>query len=907
MKGMGKFDSDISHGSGPVLDNAPTVRTSTPVVLGSYVLISHTGSSGIGDRHLALWGVDEGIDQLREMLCVNPDVAREPLFIARFFEQGRTLARMSLPHTARVLDIGWEGATPFIVTEHIPGRSLEWFLYKVKPGDQPLVLWIFSEILRCLVHLHSDRDRAPIICGDLRPETIRLARSGDVKLMLFGETVSGIQNKGTLNRIFSTGGNYIAPEMVDGGQADRRADIFSVGATLKRAIQASFGTAGDAHWPLRGVAAEITAAVEKACAVDPRDRYQEAGEFRKDIQDVLAEFGAHNGPELLASRIEKIGSAEFAAEEARIKELVRAGIVAWDRVRSQDPDASTEMEPGSLVDNRYRIIRLIGEGGMGSVFEAEHTGLMKRVAIKVLKPDAATDPEVSERFRREARSMALLDHDGIVRVTDFGQTRDDRLYLAMELVSGITLRDDYAENPLADTRRIFSIVSGLCDALDVAHKSGVVHRDLKPENVLIDQDGNPRIMDFGIATLVDDNKTRLTTTGHVCGTVDYMSPEQIRKLELDGRSDLYSLGIILYEGLTGVTPFEGCNIVQTLQRIVDFDPKKPSEMAPDRNLPGFVDDFVMKAISKLPEDRFPDASGMKQALKEVLERLDAAADEQYEESEPDESAQPEDTALYAKDEASEAGASGRLPSLRHAPEKNKVRRLYAVYTIAVIVLVILAYFIFGPKDEQEVSEQVAALSPENTLPAPLVSQKSKPAEKEFRKSPVTPEKPARVEKSLKRAAEPAEKVSGTYERVSGTPVKKVSGTHDRVSGTTSDIREVPAGDVDYAAMAREALRAGSWARAEELYGKIAGSGSGPDAWYGLGRARFERGNVKGSINALGRALASKNDFHRARNLLGHAYLAMGKRHLAEKAWKKVLEMDPGNREAQKSLAALGGE
>ncbi|TNF35594.1 MAG: serine/threonine protein kinase, partial [Deltaproteobacteria bacterium] len=216
---------------------------------------------------------------------------------------------------------------------------------------------------------------------------------------------------------------------------------------------------------------------------------------------------------------------------------------------------------GHVLDGKYTLISKLGEGGMGSVYLAEQTSMGREVAIKVLRREFSQNRMAIKRFLREARAASKLAHPNTITVYDFGQSNDGLLYLVMERLSGRPLGDILDDEGRMTPERTVHILAQVCDSLSEAHAHGITHRDLKPENIFIEQKvGNPdfvKVLDFGIAKMQGDDSTQATATGMICGTPSYMSPEQAMGRDIDGRSDIYALGILLFEMLTDEKPFEG--------------------------------------------------------------------------------------------------------------------------------------------------------------------------------------------------------------------------------------------------------------------------------------------------------------------------------------------------------------
>ncbi|MGW1593201.1 Stk1 family PASTA domain-containing Ser/Thr kinase [Streptomyces sp. NPDC002343] len=256
---------------------------------------------------------------------------------------------------------------------------------------------------------------------------------------------------------------------------------------------------------------------------------------------------------------------------------------------------------GQVLDGRYRVDARIAAGGMATVYRALDTRLDRVLALKVMHPALAADGAFVERFIREAKSVARLDHPNVVQVFDQG-TDGSYVYLAMEYIAGCTLRDVLRERGAVQPRAALDILEPVLAALGAAHRAGFVHRDMKPENVLIGDDGRVKVADFGLVRSVD---TVTSTTGAVLGTVSYLAPEQIENGTTDPRVDVYACGVVLYEMLTGAKPFSGQSPAQVLYQHLHADVPPPSALVP--GLPGALDELVASATARAPEPRPEDA------------------------------------------------------------------------------------------------------------------------------------------------------------------------------------------------------------------------------------------------------------------------------------------------------------
>lgn len=256
---------------------------------------------------------------------------------------------------------------------------------------------------------------------------------------------------------------------------------------------------------------------------------------------------------------------------------------------------------------RYLLLERLGEGGMGLVYKAQDP-LGRTVALKTMRPELRDQPELLKRFQREARVAASLDHPNIVTVFEVGE-HDGCHYLSMQFVEGMPL-DGVLRAGRLPLQTVAKLISQAAAALDYAHRKGVVHRDIKPQNILIDQEQWLRITDFGIARLVDGSV--YTATGFLVGTPEYMSPEQAEGHHVDGRSDIYSLGIVLYEMVTGMVPFHTPSPVSTALKHVQEAPPPPRQARPD--LPPAVEQVIMRALAKHPAARYQTAAELAREL-----------------------------------------------------------------------------------------------------------------------------------------------------------------------------------------------------------------------------------------------------------------------------------------------------
>jgi len=287
---------------------------------------------------------------------------------------------------------------------------------------------------------------------------------------------------------------------------------------------------------------------------------------------------------------------------------------------------------GRTLNHRYMVEDKIGEGGFGAVFRGKQIATGREVALKILHPHNVHDETIVARFRREAEACSKLRDPHTVTTYDFDETPDGILYLAMELLRGRALHHlQKAEGPLGATR-VLRILDQVAASLSEAHANGIVHRDMKPENVFIESRGGEdhvKVLDFGIAKVMSDDRQvpALTAVGQTLGTLEFMSPEQLRGQKLDGRSDIYALGMMAYEMLTGKLPFQSA---KTPIDIINFhmktDAPPPSRLADNVAIPAAVDGIIVKMVQKDREDRFANANALREEIARAQRSMDRTPD-----------------------------------------------------------------------------------------------------------------------------------------------------------------------------------------------------------------------------------------------------------------------------------------
>lgn len=380
---------------------------------------------------------------------------------------------------------------------------------------------------------------------------------------------------------------------------------------------------------------------------------------------------------------------------------------------------------GQRIDGRYVIEKILGQGGMGVVYKGIHEVLEKPVAIKVLKPEVSQDEKVIARFKREARAASAIGSPHICDVSDFGTLEDGSTYFVMEMLDGPALSKCMKRGAPMETARVLKIGAQLCDALGAAHARGIVHRDLKPDNVHLVKHGNDdefvKVLDFGIAKVASTTETKLTQAGQVFGTPHYMSPEQCAGHEVDHRTDIYALGVMLYEMACGKVPFDAGNLMGLLTKHIYEQPIPPHELSLPVEVPPGLEAIILKCLSKKPASRY-----------QTMEELKADLDAQAEGTTPGAVMSALDRSLPAIPADAYTSMDDGEPPPRAVKTSSGLILGVATPLIALCAFGV-AYFVF-PGDEPTSSDTIAVDDPAPPDPDPDVDPDPEPDSE-----PVAPE------------------------------------------------------------------------------------------------------------------------------------------------------------------------
>jgi len=894
-----------------------------PRSFGRYTLIANLAQGGMGALYLACQG-DHGMEKLCVIKTVLPNLADKE-YVARFRDEAKVVVKLSHGNLVPVFDAGMAGGLGglemYLAMDYVDGKDLRavWNRCAKKGIAFPVDVAVFiaANLCRGLHHAHSV-SKLKLVHRDVSPPNILLSFFGEVKLTDFGLASSTLKTEKTAPGVVYGKVSYMSPEQARGETLDGRTDLYAVGIILWELLTGRQLFPQSEHKLIERVrdpsieppstyaprvAPGLDAIVMKALAKDKTLRFADCEAFRA----ALAGFLAQTAPTTDAARVSSFllqlfegeieddrtqrqrmleEAGKWAAEHAAAKPkqaVVEGGkqnLSQAETVSLQPPkDAADKTPPGTLaaknaddgiigtyIDGKYLIKRLIGEGGMGLVYEAEHVEIGRRVAVKVLHAMYTRQTEVVARFRSEARAATRIGHPHIIDVFDSGTTVEGAVYFVMEYLEGRDLSQLVEATGPLPAQRAIAIAREICQALMAAHKAGILHRDLKPENVfLIERDGKHdfvKVLDFGIAKTMEavtDRVGRLTNPGVAMGTPEYMAPEQAAGLQIDARADVYAIGAILYEMLSGRPPHEGAHIMEVLTRKATVAPTPLSVLRPD--VPRDLESLVMRTLAISPELRPQSMLSMSQELG----KLSGATPTQE---------QP----LVITD---------RVP-------RNKTPYV-AAGLLATAVVVGVTWW--------GVSKMGATPVP---VRQPIAGAAVLPST-----ASATAEHPAKAEPMVFAPTAISSPTPNTQ-----LPTKVITVEKPVV------LKPAPAGDGKSSAplappspalalaearrllgKAKEATVAERYAEAEDLYNRVRGTGlERGAALTGLAEVAFQRGQYPEAVRAAHRAIESGGGVA-AKMVLGNSYFKLGKYDDAILQYREVLQSDAGHREARANLAA----
>jgi eukaryotic-like serine/threonine-protein kinase len=545
------------------------------ILVRRYEVLERLGQGGMGTVYKVQ---DLELDRVVALKTIRPDLASNASALRRLKQETLLTRQIAHRNVIRVFDLGVSEGLRFITMEFVEGNDLKSVLELKKKLPVDKALEILTQIVQGLVAAHGE----DVVHRDLKPQNILLSNDGRVRIVDFGLARSfadtGITHTGT---ILGTP-TYMAPEQALGKQGDVRSDIFSFGViafemlsgalpypnqTLSESLLSR--TRGQAR-PIEDFAPETPAwlarIVMRCLEREPQNRYATAGDLEAD---------------LLAREV-----CPF----------------------SVTPLSATSLAPGTMIGTRYRIEADAGEGGMGKVYRALDLELQRTVALKVVKPELANNSGILDQLKHEISIASQISHKNVLRVHDMGETSGLR-YVSMAWADGEDLASLLKRTGPLPEEQVVTFGVEICEGLEAAHEQGVSHRDLKPSNVLLTQGGHACIADFGLAhSLQLPKEASGATTPSTSGTPRYMSPEQVDGVDIDHRTDIYSLGLILYEMATGRIPFNDESTIQTMTQRITERPASPRVMNP--SVSEHLAKVILKCLEREPKLRYESVSAL---------------------------------------------------------------------------------------------------------------------------------------------------------------------------------------------------------------------------------------------------------------------------------------------------------
>jgi eukaryotic-like serine/threonine-protein kinase len=555
-----------------------------------YRILERLGGGGMGVVYKAL---DLKLDRLVALKFLSPQRGGAEEHKRRFMREARAASALDHPNLCAIYEIDEtaDGAL-FIAMAFCEGETLR---ERISRGPLPVAeaVAIAGQIAAGLARAHE----RGIVHRDVKPANVMVAPGDGVKVVDFG--IARLADQSRLTRAGAAVGTagYMSPEQLHGDTVDARSDVWSLGVVIYEMVtgQTPFDSDSENEMirailkrepapmaTLRpGVPALLERLVERALAKRPEERMPDMPAMIAGLRQVAAALAAPSRPTQSDS-------------DRTLRELPATPVPPSTTSRKEG-----DGERGHTVGH-YEILEILGGGGMGIVYRARDTRLARIVALKFLPPELTRDPQAKERFEQEARAASSLDHPNLCTILELGETADGRLYLAMPCYDGETLRHRIERGPLPVDEAI-DVALQIARGLAKAHRNGIIHRDIKPANLIVTSDGVVKILDFGLAKLA--GSAAISQTGSSAGTPAYMSPEQARGDEVDARTDLWSLGVVLYELLSGRRPFRGEREQAVIYSILHERPQALREIRPE--VSPELARIVERLIAKEPEDRYP--------------------------------------------------------------------------------------------------------------------------------------------------------------------------------------------------------------------------------------------------------------------------------------------------------------
>ncbi|MDB4981985.1 MAG: hypothetical protein JWM82_2737, partial [Myxococcales bacterium] len=695
---------------------------SLPRAFGNFTLLQFLGRGARGEVFAALRPVE--IERFCALKVLTAQTTRRPDFVTGLRNEATRLVRRIHGNLVQLYDVGLVDQRLFFVSELVDGIDLAALQAALARRRQAfpvdVAVFVAMEIAAALSYLARlavrNGDPAPLP-GGLSPRAVLLSFDGEVKLLHYGAMMASLPIHETLMPPTAVAANLRAPGA---------AEIYLLGALLRSLVGASPVAASKTPPPVllasRPSESSPTLArvIERALATEPSQRFADVDELRAALATILRAMRPAGAPTPALGDLLRQAAPPTLVDRAALAALAKsydpkrgAAPPTWKAItltRLETGGASRPPRPlapaidlgaGEVIPGtRYRILSKIGEGGMGSVYLSEHVDLEKKVALKLLRADVARDPETLQQFRQEARAASKVGSAYICDVTDFGELADGSVFFVMEYLDGQSLGRVLRQLSRISAARAIAILRQIAKALGAAHEKGIVHLDVKPDNVMLLAQGKRvdavKVVDFGIAGLIQQGGAE----EEIAGTPEYIAPERAQGHGYDHRSDIYAMGVVAYEMMSGSVPFHGKNHVATLTMQVK-DPPMPLDRQPEtKGLPLELVALVMRMLSKDPAAR-PQSMAEVEALlceAQIAAGLTTGWD---------------DLELPAVDDAWREKLERRMPSSR----RPRRAILLAAGGIAAVSLAVAIYFGFVRAPSVVVKEVLVELTKTEEAPA----------------------------------------------------------------------------------------------------------------------------------------------------------------------------------------------
>ncbi len=598
--------------------------------------------------------------------------ANEPGYQEQFRNEVSVAAQLNNPNIVPIYEAGEIDGRLYLVMPVLDGVDVRTVLHRDGPMSPRLAVGVIEQAAAALEAAHE----AGLVHTDVRPSNLFVVGGEFAYLVDFGVAAHPPAVGSTGAGVAAESRPYLAPECLgpDPSPATARTDIYALACVLYECLTGQQAVTGERPEPAEppkptdvdpSIPIDFDAVIARGMAKDPDERYQTARELAFAARDALASAAGAAPPALSAA------DAEFG---------------------------------------RYRLLELLGRGGMGAVYRAHDTLLSRDVAVKLLQPELASEPGYQERFRREAYAAGRLASPNIIPIYEAGEI-DGRLYLVMPVVDGVDVHTVLNRDGPMSPRQAVRVIEQVAAALDAAHKSGLVHRDVKPSNLLLVGEEFVYLIDFGLVQ--EETSARLTQTNVAPGTPGYMAPERLKSgTTADARADVYSLACVLYECLTGQLPFSGRGVHEVAVAHLMNEPPKPSGLDPA--IPAGFDEVIARGMAKDPDDRYQSANELATAARAALTEssvTDAVGSTQK--------ARPPSVGVDGHAEPAEGAASATPSQPSSPPKTSRNRALATAAAVIVAAAVAIAAFVVINNQSQSAKSPAQIVLPFTGLDRPL--------------------------------------------------------------------------------------------------------------------------------------------------------------------------------------------